>query len=197
MNKTNEISTIYGKEKLRITCVERKYKVVGSRVSYLISAKKELDENVTERLLHEDMELKTFLANYEITNIMLPVIGSGHTEIITSKPQTIIVRSSSTATRRGLFDFLNLPEEFVIRDYKKALEENEIKVTNTAMPYDDLNWLEKKGKVIKLAEKKNNKTVYKILKKGEANEIRNEMEVDRTIKSLKEGQKVLMGTFKN
>ena len=65
------------------------------------------------------------------------------------------------------------------------------------MPYDDLNWHGKKGKVIKLDIKKNNKTIYKRLKKSEANEIRSEMEVDRTIKSLKEGHKVLMGTFKD
>lgn len=210
MSETSEIDTIYGKEKLRVTCVERKYKVVGSRVSYLISAKKELDEDVTEKLLHEDMELKTFLTHYEITNIMLPVlnsktvtgaaglsIGSKHTDTIKNNvPQTRTVRSS-VARRRGLFDFLNLPEEFAISDYKKALEENEIKITNTAMPYDDMRWFEKKGKVIKLTEKRDNKTIYKILKKGEANEIRSEMEVDRTIKSLKEGQKVLIGTFKD
>lgn len=191
MNKINE-----GKEKSRITCVERKYKVVGPRVSYLISAKKELDEDITEKLLHEDMELKTFLTYYEITNIVLPVINSQHTETITNKvPQTPTIRSS-TATRRELFHFLNLPEEFTIRDYRKALEENGIKITNTAMPYDDLNWFGKKGKVIKLDEKINNKIVYKRLKKGEVNEIRSEMEADRTIKSLKDGQKVLLGTFK-
>ena len=193
--KTNEIDTVYGKEKLKVTCIERKYKVVGSRVSYLISAKKELDEDITEKLLHEDMELKTFLTYYEITNIMLPVVERQHIETITDVPQRTI--RSSTAARREIFDFLNLPEEFMIRDYIKALEENGIKITNTAMPYDDLNWFEDKGKVIKLDEKKNNKAVYKRLKKGEANEIRNEMEVDRTIKSLKEGQKVLMGTFKD
>lgn len=197
MNKTSEIDTVYGKEKLRVTCIERRYKVVGSRVSYLISAKKELDENVTERLLHEDMELKTFLANYEITNIMLPVINSQHKEIINNKiPQTTTVRSSAAA-RRGLFDFLNLPEEFTIIDYRKALENNGVKITNSAMPYDDLDWLGKKGKVIKLADKKNNKATYKRLKKGDANETRRDMEVDRTIKSLKEGQKVLIGTFKD
>lgn len=193
MNKTNEIDMVYNKEKLRVTCVERKYKVVSSRVSYLISAKKELDEDITEKLLYEDMELKTFLTYYEITNIMLPVIGSKHTETIKDKvPQTIT--SSTGRRRRGLFDFLNLPEEFVISDYKKALEENGVKITNTAMPYDDMKWLEKRGKIIKLTEKRNGKAIYKILKKGED---RSEMEVDKTIKSLKEGQKVLIGTFKD
>ena len=194
MNKTNEIDTVYGKEKLKVTCIERKYKVVGSRVSYLISAKKELNEDVTENLLHEDMELKTFLANYEITNIMLPVITGQHREIIPNKIHQKKTLRSSAAARRGLFDFLNLPEEFTIIDYRKALEENGVKITNSAMPYDDLNWLGKKGKIIRLSEKINNKTTYKILKKGEANDIRNNMEVDRTLKSLKEGRKVLIGT---
>ena len=197
MSETSEIEMVYGKEKLRITCIERKYKVVGSRVSYLISAKKELDEDITEKLLHEDMELKTFLTYYEITNIMLPVISSKHIETIKDKVSQTRTMRSSVARRRELFDFLNLPEEFAISDYKKALEENGIKITNTAMPYDDMRWFEKKGKVIKLTEKRDNKTIYKILKKGEANDIRSEMEVDRTIKSLKDGHKALIGTFRD
>ncbi len=196
MNKSNEIDTIYGKEKLKVTCVERKYKVVGLRVSYLISAKKELDEDITEKLLHEDMELKTFLTNYEITNIMLPVISREHIETVKSDAQIRTVISSAIS-RRGLFDFLNLPDEFLISDYRKALEENGIKITNTAMPYDDLKWLEKRGKVIKLDEKKNSKTIYKRLKKGEVNETMQNIEINRTMKSLKEGQKALIGTFKD
>ena len=68
---TSEVSTIYGKT-LRVTCVERRYKVIDSKNSFTIVAKKELDEDTTEKLLHEDMELKTFLANYEIDNIIFP-----------------------------------------------------------------------------------------------------------------------------
>lgn len=203
MNKTNEISTIYGKEKLRITCTERKYKVVGSRVSYLISAKKELDEDVTERLLHEDMELKTFLANYEITNIMLPVYSSQDIEIINERvPKKTYENANVQAkarVRRELIDLLNLPEEFTTRDYEKALEEHGIKVSNSAMSNDDLRVLEKKGKVICIDKKKVGRRgtmlLFKRLKKDE-DYSKSEMEINKTIQSLKDGQKVLMGTFR-
>lgn len=67
-NRTGEISTTYG-ETLKVTCVERRYKVIDSKTIFIIVAKRELDEDTTEKLLHEDMELKTFLANYEIGNI--------------------------------------------------------------------------------------------------------------------------------
>src|SRR3990167_9906217 len=173
MNKTNEIETVYGKEKLRITCIERKYKVSGSRISYTILAKKELDENVTERLLHEDMELKTFLANYEITNIVLPVISSQKVEIIKERIPEKISENTTIKTkaraRRELIDFLKLPEEFTTKDYEKALDEYGIKVSNTAMSNDDLRFLESKGKVIKVDKKKIGKhgamLLFKRLKK--------------------------------
>ena len=203
MNKTNEISTIYGKEKLRVTCVERKYKVVGSRVSYLISAKKELDENVTERLLHEDMELKTFLANYEITNIMLPVHGNQNMGVINERvpkkiPENATVQTKAWA-RRELIDFLNLPEEFTTRDYEKAIDEKGIKVSNSAMSNEDLRMLEKKGKVICLDKKKVGKRgtmlLFKRLRKDE-DYSKSEMEINKTIQSLKDGHKALIGTFK-
>jgi hypothetical protein len=190
MSKTNEIETIYGKEKLIVTCIERKYKVSGSRVSYTISAKKELDENVTERLLHEDMELKTFLANYEITNITLPVPSSQKVETIKTKARA----------RRELIDFLNLPEEFTTRDYEKALEEHGIKVSNSAMSNDDLRQLEKKGKVIKIDKTKVGKhggmLLFKRLKKDE-DYSKSEMEINKTIQSLKNGHKALIGTIRD
>ena len=201
MNKTSEIDTIYGKEKLKVTCVERKYKVVSPRVTYIITAKKELEENVTERLLHEDMELKTFLTYYEITNIMLPVSSRENVNPVIKKkipgkiPENVTVRTKARE-RRELFDYLNLPEEFTIKDYKKALEEKGINITNTAMPYDDLVWLAEKGKVTKLDKNENNKTVFKKVKKDDS-EIANNMEIDKTIQSLKEGQKALIGTFKD
>jgi len=74
-NRTGEISTTYGKT-LKVACVERRYKVIDSKATFIIVAKRELDEDTTEKLLHEDMELKTFLANYEIGNITyLPPVG--------------------------------------------------------------------------------------------------------------------------
>ncbi len=65
----NEIDITYAKEKMKITCVERKYKVERDDISFVITARKELDEDTTDKLLYEDMELKTFLANYEIKDI--------------------------------------------------------------------------------------------------------------------------------
>lgn len=203
MNKSNEISTIYGKEKLKVTCIERKYKVSGSRVSYTISAKKELDENVTEILLHEDMELKTFLANYEITNIMLPVYGSQKVGIIKEKVPEKISENTTVKTRaqtrRELIDYLNLPEEFTTRDYEKTLEEHGIKVSNTAMSNEDLRTLEKKGKVICIDKRKIDRRtmlVFKRLRKDE-DYSKSEMEINKTIQSLKDGHKALIGTFKD
>lgn len=203
MNKANEIETVYGKEKLKVTCTERIYKVSGSRVSYIISAKKELDENVTERLLHEDMELKTFLANYEITNIMLPIHGNQNVEVIKERvpkkiPENANIQTKARA-RRELIDFLNLPEEFTTRDYEKALEEHGIKVSNTAMSNDDLRQLEKKGKVIRIDKNKAGKhgamLLFKRLKKDE-DYSKSKAEINDTIQSLKDGHKALIGTFK-
>ena len=199
---TSEIDTIYDKEKLKVTCVERKYKVVSPRVTYLITAKKELEENITERLLHEDMELKTFLTYYEITNVMLPVHGreNRENEDITKKkmprkiPENTTIRSRAQ-TRRELFYFLDLPEEFIIKDYKKALEEKGIEITNSAMPYDDLTWLEEKGKVVRLHKNEKNKTVFKKVRK-ETNDT-NSMEIEKTMQSLKDGHKALIGTFRD
>ena len=200
MNKISEIGTMYGKEKLKVTCVERKYKVISPRVTYLITAKKDLDEDITERLLHEDMELKTFLTYYEITNIMFPVPGIENVDPIKRKiiPEKKHENArTKTQARREIFDFLNLPEEFIIKDYREALEKNGIKITNTAMPYDDLVWLQEKGRVIKIGKNEYNKITYKKMKKEDANEIANNVEIDKTIQSLKEGQKVLIGTFKD
>src|SRR3989304_73778 len=169
---TSEIDTIYGK-KLRVTCIERKYKVVDSRVSFIIIARKEFDEDTTEKMLHEDMELKTFLANYEIANITFP---SGRTKIKIHKKVAVIKKEeekeeeeplkkeeseavikrreiiTNTLKRREMFDSLELSDEFLVKDYVEAVEKKGLKITNAAMPYGDLKWLTKKGK-IKLVRK--------------------------------------------
>ena len=234
MDKTSEIDTIYGKEKLKVTCVERKYKIISPRVTYLITAKKELDKDITERLLHEDMELKTFLTYYEITNVKFPVSNSENVNLTKIKipediekikiPEDIekikipkdiekikipkdiekikIPKGKPTSVRdktlarRELYDLLDLPEKFVIKDYREAIEKQGIKITNTAMPYDDLEWLEKKGKVIKLGKSENNKVTYMKAKKTEINDITDRMDID-TNQSLKEGQKALMRTIRD
>lgn len=182
------------KEKFKVTCMERKYKVAGARVSYIITAKKELDEDVTGKLLHEDMELKTFLANYEITNIALPVVD--RMEIRNEKVEKMSITTKSRA-RRELFDFLNLPEEFTTKDYEKALEEKGVKVTNSAMSNDDLRRLGEKGKVVMIEKRKIGRHITGIYKRLRKDEDKSITEFDKTISSLKEGQRVVLGTIKD
>ena len=45
---------------------------------------------------------------------------------------------TKTWARRELFDSLNLPEEFLIRDYRRAIEEKGIKVSNSSILYRDM-----------------------------------------------------------
>lgn len=193
----NEIDTAFGKEKLKVTCIERKYKISSQRFSYIIAARKELDEDITKRILHEDMELKTFLANYEIVNIMLPMTTKKEEitkEKMPERSERTTIKTTAQA-RRSLIDFLILPEEFTTTDYIKALEEKGIKCSNPIMQHDDLKWLEEKGKVAKIGKRKvgrHNMNIFKRLKKGEAKEI----EIDRTLQSLKEGQKAILGTIR-
>lgn len=157
--KTNDLK-VFGQDNLRITCVERKYKVSNSKIEYIVIAKKELDENITQELLHEDMELRTFLEKYEIAEV-LSGENVSERKISTSDSTRNHDRSSEgsseqrhitneTMRRRGLFDSLNLPETFLIKDYKKALEDIGVKITNSAMPYDDLNYFEKQGKIVRI-----------------------------------------------
>jgi hypothetical protein len=200
--KTIGICTVFGQERLRVTCVERKYKISNSKIGFIVVAKKELDENTTQELLHEDMELKTFLENYEIADIVPVSVGQEPVDTadgkvpgrissiasimkkkngISSRNNNVRVENdcvgikndnkpiksgeklvgNSNASkdvkneaikRRGLFDTLGLQETFVIKDYKKALEKMGIITTNTAMPYDDLGWLEKQGKVVRIGK---------------------------------------------
>lgn len=202
-NKTNEISTIYGREKLRVTCIERRYKVEDSKVSFIVNAKKEFDENTTSKLLHEDMELKTFLANYEITDVILQpaeienveTVGRLTKNAVANKESILPARNlpknnipkdaiknltqrqirEATIERRQLFDTLDLTEEFRARDYVKALEDKGIKITNDAMPYDDLKRLEKQGKVTSLAKREYGPRIYKKAKKDDVENNREEL----------------------
>lgn len=242
-SKTNEISTTYGTEKMTVTCIERRYKVENSKVSFIVNARKELDDDTTSKFLHEDMELKTFLANYEITDIKPQpveiennetVIGGG---LIKNSLKTVIKhkarigkthaiidivenenksppknvpkdevdllrdttkriirppvknvqkdeienvskdevknvskiqeRNREAWKRRQLFDTIVLPEKFRARDYAEAIEEKGIKITNDAMPYDDLNWLEEQGKIVRIDKEKRGQRFYKLTKKND------------------------------
>ena len=72
--------------------------------------------------------------------------------------------------RKELFDSLNLPEEFLIRDYRRAVEEKGIKISNSSMLYGDMIMLQKKGKVTRLEKKIRGITVFKIIKREEIRE---------------------------
>lgn len=192
--KNGKTGTILGQENLRIVCIERKYRVSNSKIGFIVTAKKELDENATKELLHEDMELKTFLTNYEITDVApvsgrhdhvdltgekVPARKSSIANIMAKKDRTstkndIRVKNHSkprfdvkyeSMKRRGLFDTLDLQETFMVKDYKKALEKKGVIATNTAMPYDDLEWLEKQGKIIRIGKNKRGAVKFMIKRK--------------------------------
>lgn len=184
------------KEGLKVTCFERKYRVQTSHFNFTVIAKSEFGEDATSRLLHEDMELKTFLDNHEITDIeildpfgQLDIVeieeveiedvdriaidissmstsdnmrrekhrekykekGESHIQIM--KDIKLYKVSDSTYERRKLFDELDLPKSFTSKQYTNALDKKGIKLTNIAMPYDDLEFFEKVGKVKKLPKK--------------------------------------------
>lgn len=80
------------------------------------------------------------------------------------------VIKTKTMVRRELFDSLNLPEEFLIRDYKKAIEEKGINVLNSSVLYADMIILQKKGKVARLEKKRRGISVFKIIKREEIGE---------------------------
>lgn len=76
---------------------------------------------------------------------------------------------TKTMIRRELFDSLNLSEEFMIRDYRKALEEKGTKMSSSAIAYGDMIWLGKKGKVVKLEKKRRGTSLFKIIKENSMN----------------------------
>jgi hypothetical protein len=195
-SKSNKVDTIYGKEQLKVTCVERKYKIERSTATFIIVARTELDEDATGRLLHEDMELKTFLANYEITDIMLPTVKPSIKSIVDSiiiddtietgqvklikrglsknKNKKTMSTRDTTARRRALFDSLDLPEKFTSRDYVDAVEKNGMSITNDAMPYDDMKYFIKKGKVEKLEKTSSGARIYRLIKNDSKKDKNNE-----------------------
>jgi hypothetical protein len=171
----SEIDTIYGK-KLIVTCVERKYKVVDRGSSFIIVARKEFDKDTTEKMLDEDMELKTFLANYEITNVTFHHSSKRNIRIQKKdmhesgeKEESDLTKHrrdsiTNTLERRKLFDSLDIPEEFLVRDYTEAVEKNGLKISNQRMSRDDLRWLEKKGKIEMIRKTDHGAHVYKKIK---------------------------------
>lgn len=128
---------------MNITCIERKYKVCGDGVNYFIVAKRELNEELTKKFLHEDMELKTFLEYYEIrspqqdedlfaTNDIIEISVSGtdtKAVQIKSKKDQAPVKIPSQRIREQII--LNeMPKEFALEDiaimYKNKKENYDI-----------------------------------------------------------------------
>lgn len=120
-----------------VTCVERKYKVSGNGLNYLITTKKELDQEVTDNLLHEDMELKTFLTHYEVTGFQKEESLSQTDSIydiinlesantyVNFVPSTISDMEELPPVRiRENIILNNMPNEFALEDVVKFFKDN-------------------------------------------------------------------------
>lgn len=77
---------------------------------------------------------------------------------------------TKTVARRELFDSLNLPEEFLIRDYRKAIEQKGVNISNSSVLYADMIILQKKGKVARLEKKRRGISVFRIIRLEEIRE---------------------------
>lgn len=112
-------------KKLKVTCIERKYKVQGDKAICVIKAKREFDEDLTEKLLHEDMELKTFLTEYEIEKIEEKEDHKAERiEIVQTKNKVAEkVSEGPTPEQRISIIMNNLPEEFALEDVVKYYKE--------------------------------------------------------------------------
>ena len=116
--------------KLKVTCIERKYKVQGDKAIYVIKAKREFDEDLTEKLLHEDMELKTFLAEYEIEKVEEKEVHKAETiEIVHTKSKKTekVIIGTPTPEERISITMQSLPEEFVLDDVVKYYKDRDEK----------------------------------------------------------------------
>lgn len=108
-----------------VTCIERKYKIREHGISYFITAKREFDKELTDKFLHEDMELKTFLEYYEITGFQkdedfpLKEEISGQLEISDITRHTSSKLSPPPALRREWIILHHMPEEFAMEDIAK------------------------------------------------------------------------------
>ena len=127
--------------KLKVTCIERKYKVQGEKSICVIKAKREFDEDLTERLLHEDMELKTFLTEYEIEKIeekedhktetievvQPKKIANKKIEVVQANKKIENVSEMPTPEQRISLVMHTLPDEFALGDIVKYYSERDDK----------------------------------------------------------------------
>lgn len=180
--------------KLKVTCIERKYKVQSEKAVYVINAKREFNEDLTDKLLHEDMELKTFLSEYEIEKVdeEVPKAEIKKIEIPKAEIKETIqtknkkaekVPESPTPEQRISIVLLALPEEFALEDvakyYKERDEKQDIQKLKRQFSYT-LHYL-KKHDMIKIINPEVNARLIRYRKVEGAAE---------KIKSLNEQQKL-------
>jgi hypothetical protein len=170
-----------------ITCIERRYKVESENLTYFITAKKELNQDITDLLLREDMELKTFLEYYQIEDIQEKERVEETMEKVPEKQ--IELAKLPTPIQREWIILHHMPEEFSLKDIVKFYidkEEwyDEMKLKSRYS--STLQKLKKQGHV-EIVNPQDNRAKRRYRKSPDYTE--------RTLKNLKEGKKVLMGTI--
>ena len=189
----------------KVTCIERKYEVEGEKVSYMVTAKKELSEDLTDKLLHEDMELKTFIANYNIEFISekelkifkkeeghigeerltrLKILKKEEGHIDEERPT---LAKLPTTIQREWVIIHNMPDEFSMQDitnfYKEKDEKYNLDELKKRFSYT-IQHLENRN-IIEVVNPEANRRYrrYRKLSVG----------IDKMLKGLKEGEKVMLG----
>jgi hypothetical protein len=187
-----------------ITCVERLYKVVNANTTYFVKAKTELNKDVTDKLLQEDMELKTFLANYEITNINLSyrtqnedkdkvlkvAINTNKSKLVKEPYKQPYLAGKLLQVQRVYIVKNELPEWFCMKDFTDVIEKKGYSPEDAYLMWKSTwNYLSKDKKL----EKSKGSTAsrkYRYIK-----DITPSLITEQELKNLKEGNKVVLGTF--
>lgn len=189
---------------MKITCIERKYRIEKDNVSCFIVAKRELSEDVTEKLLHEDMELKTFLEYYEIVALKYKTEELVISDIkakpeiegiipgIETEKRAVLAKLPSLI-RRTWVVLHEMPVEFALEDiikfYKDKDEHYDTAALKTSYSYT-LQHLKKEKKIEVIDTSVNRR--YRRYRKL----VDEQREYDKMLESLKQDKKILMGTIK-
>lgn len=197
---------------VKITCVERKYKIQSEDVNYFVTAKRELDEDITGKLLHEDMELKTFLEYYEITGfqqikeISEREISAKEFEIsglVTQKTQEHIDKIQEerptlakfpSPLKREWVILHEMPEEFAMEDIIKFYKERDERYNMKSLKSrysNTLQNLKRRNKIESLNPEETNRRHRRYRKL-----VDERREFEKVIESLKMDKKVLLGTIR-
>ena len=179
----------------KIICIERKYKVESDKLKYIITAKKELSQDITDLLLHEDMELKTFLEYYNIDLIQESTakigIDAAKTDIEKIDTEKVDEDTSEhtkliTPIQREWIIVHHMPEEFSLKDivefYTNKEENYDLNLLKVRYS-SSLQTLKRQGK-IKVVNPQDNTSKRRYRKVPEYTE-----------KAIMEGRKALMGTI--